>query len=95
MTNLDFGDALIASRPRKASAFGADFSEAFFNESALKRALSALQRGPIRFHRNNVIACDGDKCVAAAHHLRPGRQYRDIGSIRLGVSTSEDTANNR
>jgi CRP/FNR family nitrogen fixation transcriptional regulator len=60
MANLDFGDALIASRPRKASALGTDFSEAFFNEVALKRALSALQRGPIRFHRDNVIACDGD-----------------------------------
>ena len=37
-----------------------DFSEAFGNEQLLKRALSALQRGPIRFHRNNVIAGEGD-----------------------------------
>jgi CRP/FNR family nitrogen fixation transcriptional regulator len=37
-----------------------DFPEVFGNELALKRALVALQRGPIRFHRNNVIACEGD-----------------------------------
>jgi|SRR5215467_338878 CRP/FNR family nitrogen fixation transcriptional regulator len=37
----------------KASAFGQD-------EPTLKQALAALQRGPIRFRRNNVIACEGD-----------------------------------
>jgi CRP/FNR family nitrogen fixation transcriptional regulator len=26
----------------------------------LKRALAALQRGPVRFRRNNVLACEGD-----------------------------------
>jgi len=26
----------------------------------LKRALAALQRGPVRFRRNNIIACEGD-----------------------------------
>ena len=30
------------------------------SEHALKSALSALQRGPIRFKRNHVIACEGD-----------------------------------
>jgi CRP/FNR family nitrogen fixation transcriptional regulator len=30
------------------------------SEQALKGALSALQRGPIRFRRNHVIACEGD-----------------------------------
>ena len=30
------------------------------SERALKSALSALQRGPIRFRRNHVIACEGD-----------------------------------
>ena len=30
------------------------------SEQTLKRALSALQRGPIRFRRNHVIACEGD-----------------------------------
>jgi CRP-like cAMP-binding protein len=30
------------------------------SEQTLKAALSALQRGPIRFTRNHVIACEGD-----------------------------------
>jgi CRP/FNR family nitrogen fixation transcriptional regulator len=30
------------------------------SEQTLKRALFALQRGPIRFRRNHVIACEGD-----------------------------------
>jgi CRP/FNR family nitrogen fixation transcriptional regulator len=30
------------------------------SEQTLKRALSALQRGPIKFGRNCVIACEGD-----------------------------------
>jgi len=36
-----------------------DFPDAFGDTRTLKRALSALQRGPIRFHRDNVIACEG------------------------------------
>ena len=40
-------------------AFGS-LSGAFFDEQAIKGALSALQRGPIRFQRNSVIACEGD-----------------------------------
>jgi len=30
------------------------------SEHTLRSALSALQRGPIRFRRNHVIACEGD-----------------------------------
>jgi CRP/FNR family transcriptional regulator, nitrogen fixation regulation protein len=30
------------------------------NEQTLKSALAALQRGPIRFRRNHVIACEGE-----------------------------------
>lgn len=37
-----------------------DYPGAFEDEEMVKRALSALRRGPIRFHRNNVIACEGD-----------------------------------
>jgi CRP/FNR family nitrogen fixation transcriptional regulator len=37
-----------------------DCSGAFADAQRVKRALSALQRGPIRFRRNNVIACEGD-----------------------------------
>jgi CRP/FNR family transcriptional regulator, nitrogen fixation regulation protein len=32
----------------------------FVDERTIKGALSALQRGPIHFCRNNVIACEGD-----------------------------------
>jgi len=35
-------------------------SETFLDDRGVKRALAALQRGPIRFQRNNVIACEGD-----------------------------------
>src|SRR6476659_2225037 len=34
--------------------------ETFVDDRTLKPALSALQRGPIRFRRNNVIVCEGD-----------------------------------
>lgn len=34
--------------------------ETFVDDRTLKPALSALQRGPIHFRRNNVIACEGD-----------------------------------
>ena len=40
-------------------AFGS-LSGAFFDEQAIKGALSALQRGPIRFRQNDVIACEGE-----------------------------------
>ena len=32
----------------------------FPDGATLKRALAALKRGPTRFQRNNVIACEGD-----------------------------------
>ena len=35
-------------------------SGSFVDEQTIKGALSALQRGPIRFRRNNVIACEGE-----------------------------------
>ena len=34
--------------------------QAFADSQTLKRALAALQNGPFRFKRNNVIACEGD-----------------------------------
>jgi len=34
--------------------------DAFVDDSDFKGALRALQRGPIRFQRNNIIACEGD-----------------------------------
>jgi len=52
--------------PAKIPAVGvkpavpADYPDAFGDEQTVKRALSALRRGPIRFYRDNVIACEGD-----------------------------------
>ena len=37
-----------------------DFLETIDANKALKRKLSALQRGPFRFYRNNFIAGEGD-----------------------------------
>jgi CRP/FNR family transcriptional regulator, nitrogen fixation regulation protein len=51
--------------PRRDQVFEAvsaskRFSQVFVDQRSVKRALSALQRGPIHFHRNNVIACEGE-----------------------------------
>jgi len=51
---------IIPFKPRTGRASPVDFPEAFGDEETLKRALFALQRGPIRFQRNNIIACEGD-----------------------------------
>ena len=64
MTNLDVDKTpFIAPKPEKI--FGTvdtsvDFLEALATDKALKRALSALPRVPMRFYRDNVIACEGD-----------------------------------
>src|SRR5262245_29307548 len=62
MANLDFGDTPdVASKTNKN--FGSvvtalDLAITF--ELSLKRELSALQRGPVRFYRDNLIVCAGD-----------------------------------
>jgi len=53
------------ARPRRAAIAGAvnmliPPPKTFADDRTLKPALSALQRGPIHFRRNNVIACEGD-----------------------------------
>jgi CRP/FNR family transcriptional regulator, nitrogen fixation regulation protein len=64
MTNVDLDKTpFVASKPSKI--FGTvdtsvDFLEALGADQTLKRTLSALQRGPIRFFRDNVIAAEGD-----------------------------------
>jgi len=59
----DIGKPPVASR-RKLTTSVVNISpaspEMFVADRTLKRALSALQRGPIHFCRNNVIACEGD-----------------------------------
>jgi CRP/FNR family transcriptional regulator, nitrogen fixation regulation protein len=64
MANLDFDKTpLIAPNGKKI--FGTvdtavDFAPTLRNDVSLNRALSALQRGPVCFYRDNVIACDED-----------------------------------
>jgi len=38
----------------------AHFAKVFGDNASLQRSLSALQRGPVRFYRDNVIAFDDD-----------------------------------
>ena len=64
MTNIDFNNTHFVV-PKDAKTFGSvdasvDFLEALGADPALKRTLSALQRGPISFCRDNVIAGEGD-----------------------------------
>ena len=64
MTNIDFNKTPSLT-PKNAKTFGnvdasVDFLEALSADQALKRTLSALQRGPISFYRDNVIAAEGD-----------------------------------
>jgi CRP/FNR family transcriptional regulator, nitrogen fixation regulation protein len=64
MTNVDFDKKPFVA-PKHAKTFGTvdtsvDFFEALGADQALKRTLSALQRGPIRFCRNNVIVAEGE-----------------------------------
>ena len=64
MTDVDFDNKPFVA-PKDAKTFGTvdtsvDFLEALGADQALKRNLSALQRGPIRFCRNNVIVAEGD-----------------------------------
>ena len=64
MTNVDFDNKPFVA-PKEAKTFGTvdtsvDFLEALGADQALKRTLFALQRGPIRFCRNNVIVAEGD-----------------------------------
>ena len=61
MANIDF-DTTPVVEPNKTKIFGTvdtsvDFAKTFGEEVTLKRALSALQRGPARFYRDNVIVC--------------------------------------
>jgi CRP/FNR family transcriptional regulator, nitrogen fixation regulation protein len=69
MAHVDFEKTPVVE-PDDSKIFGTvetavDFATTFGNNVALKRALSALQRGPVRFYRDNVIV--GDE--AAAEYL--------------------------
>ena len=64
MTNVDFDKAPFVA-PKLNKIFGTvdtpvHLTEAFGTEKAVKRALSALPRVPMRFYRDNLIAYEGD-----------------------------------
>jgi CRP/FNR family transcriptional regulator, nitrogen fixation regulation protein len=64
MANVDFDTTPVVG-PSETKIFGTveasvDFARKFDEDVTLQRALSALQRGPGRFYRDNVIACDED-----------------------------------
>jgi CRP/FNR family nitrogen fixation transcriptional regulator len=61
MTNID-----IRNEPKSAKIFGtADYavalSEIFAGEDKVKASFSGLPQVPMRFYRDNVIACEGDR----------------------------------
>jgi len=51
-------------KPSVAAPKGREIADpintSFPNGLTLRAALAALQRGPVRYHRNNIIACEGD-----------------------------------
>jgi CRP/FNR family transcriptional regulator, nitrogen fixation regulation protein len=62
MTNVDFSKPMFVPNRKRNVGTGVasvDFPEASDTDEVLKRALSALQRGPIHFSRNKIIACEG------------------------------------
>ena len=64
MANLDFCATPFVEF-NETKIFGtadtsAHFGKAFDDDVSLQRSLSALQRGPVRFYRGNVIALDED-----------------------------------
>lgn len=91
MTYTDNGKSLQTASCRDQifeaiKTFGS-LSGTFFDEQAIKGALSALQRGPIRFQRNSVIACESDAAdyvflVASGVHKRQSRRRRLLPARR-------------
>ena len=57
-TDIDFGDA--PSKIFGTVEASVDLAEVVGNDEAVKRDFSALKQVPIRFYRDNVIACEGD-----------------------------------
>ena len=53
---IEFDDTKIFGTADSA----ANFAKVIGNDASLQRKLSALQRGPVRFYQNNVIALNED-----------------------------------
>ena len=83
MTSLDLDKTPFVA-PRPSKIFGTvdsavDFLEAIDANKALKRKLSALQRGPFRFYRNNFIAGEEDDYIffVVSGVIRSCKTYED------------------
>ena len=66
--NIDFDTKPLVA-PNDSKIFGTvdtavDFTETWGKDLSLKRALCTLQRGPVRFYRDNVIVCDENEDAA-------------------------------
>lgn len=64
MANLDFGTTPVIA-PTDTKIFGTadtavQFEKLFADDVSLQRTLSALQRGPVRFYRDNVVIFEDD-----------------------------------
>src|SRR5262245_51729442 len=65
MANVDFGAAPV-DEPIGTKIFGTadravQFEKLFADDVSLRKALAALQRGPVRFYRNNVVIFEDDE----------------------------------
>jgi CRP/FNR family transcriptional regulator, nitrogen fixation regulation protein len=63
MANLDFYTPFVGFNYTKifgTADTAAHFAKVFGDDTSLQRTLSALQRGPVRFYRDNVIAREED-----------------------------------
>jgi CRP/FNR family nitrogen fixation transcriptional regulator len=69
MANLDFCATPVVefddTKTFGTADSGANFAKVVGDDASLQRKLSALQRGPVRFYQNNVIALNED----VAHYL--------------------------
>jgi len=60
MSNVDFDNPPKPSRIFGTAEASVDLAEVVGNDETVKRAFSAFKQVPIRFYRDNVIACEGD-----------------------------------
>jgi CRP/FNR family transcriptional regulator, nitrogen fixation regulation protein len=63
MSTIDYATPFVEFNDTKifgTADTSAHFAKTFGNNASVQRTLSALQRGPVRFYRDNVIALDED-----------------------------------
>jgi len=87
MTTVELERTSVVASNDNRTTSAIDFPEAFGDKRTLKRAPSALQRGPICFHRDNVIACEGDvrRLIARKPNVA---ERQSLGSQNLCVRPS-------